>query len=196
MGEVYRIIFVHVPSAFSAFFMAFSLFVVSVLTFVRPDLDLGHKARAISEVGFILTLLTLITGSLWGYPTWGTFWTWDARLTTTLILALMYAGYMLLYHALPDDSKKSPICAALGIIIFIDVIIIYKSVTWWRTLHQPPTLLRSEGATMEPRMLAVLLLCLAAELAVTLWLTRQREIILKVKAEIERLRMQSLRAME
>ena len=174
MGEIYRVIYVHVPSAFSAFGMAFVLFVLSILVFLRERRDLVWGARAVSEVGFLMTLLTLATGSIWGYPTWGTFWTWDARLTTTLILALLYGGYLLLYGSLPEGPTKGRICAALGVMIFVNVIIVYKSVTWWRTLHQPPTLLRSGGAAMDPQMLATLLGIVASQILLCVWLVLLR----------------------
>ena len=170
MGEIYRAIYVHVPAAFTAFGLAFVLFVLSVMVFLRERQGLVFAARAVSGVGCVMTLLTLVTGSLWGYPTWGTFWSWDARLTTTLILALLYGGYLLLYQALPLGPMKGRICAALGMMIFVDVVIVYKSVSWWRTLHQPPTLLRSGGAALDPQMLALLLAIVAGQSLFCLWL--------------------------
>lgn len=147
MGEIYRIIYVHVPVAFAAFFSAFLLLVFSVLGLWKRSFGALFWGRACSEVGLLFTVLTLITGSIWGYPTWGTWWTWDARLTTTLILAILYGGYLLLYNSIPSKRQRLSVCSFLGVIIFINVIIVYKSVTWWRTLHQPPTF--SKGAVLH-----------------------------------------------
>ena len=191
MGESYLIIYVHVPAAFSAFGLAFILFVLSIAVFMDSRPQVVWAARAVSEVGLIMTLLTLVTGSLWGYPTWGTFWTWDARLTTTLILALLYGGYLLLYHALPAGPSRGKSCAVLGVMIFVNVIIVYKSVTWWRTLHQPPSLLRTGGAAMDPAMLTLLLTAAASQALFALWLVLVRIANLQ---NTEQLEVRTLRA--
>ena len=133
MGEVYRIIYLHVPVAFTAFFSSFVLLVVSVWALFKKNSPAGLIAKASAEVGLIFTILTLATGSIWGRPTWGVWWDWDARLTTTLILALLYCGYLILYSSISAGPQRNKICAALGILIAADVPVIYKSVSWWRT---------------------------------------------------------------
>ncbi|MFK7873306.1 MAG: cytochrome c biogenesis protein CcsA [Oligoflexales bacterium] len=169
-GDVYRILYLHVPCALTAFLFSFTLFLVSLKSLIKPDGSLLFYGKANAEVGLLLTVLTLATGSIWGYPTWGTWWTWDARLTTTLILALLYCGYILLWNSLPQEKMRHKACAVLGILIFIDVPIIYKSVTWWRTLHQPPSLMRSGGSTMSSEMLQLLYPSLLWMVLVGAWL--------------------------
>lgn len=169
-GEAYRIIFLHVPSAFSAFLSAAVLLVGSVLALRSKQENWLFLSRAATEVGLIYTIITLATGSIWGKPIWGTWWTWDARLTTTFLLALLYGGWLLLYGALAQGSNRIQSCSILGIMIAADVPIIYKSVTWWRTLHQPQTILRAGGSSMDSEMLKVLLAGIFVMAGVTLCL--------------------------
>lgn len=187
MGEVYRIIYVHVPSAFTAFSSAFVLLAFSIWGLAKHDSPAILWGRASAEVGLIFTIITLATGSIWGRPTWGVWWVWDARLTTTLILALLYAGYLILYGSLSAGPQRNKICGSLGILIAVDVPIIYKSVTWWRTLHQPPSLMRPDGPSMAPEMVAILTTCLVASLLVGAWLVVGRVKNLKDLEELERL---------
>lgn len=184
-GEVYRILYLHVPSAFAAFFASFLLFLCSLWNLRKPRHPALLYGKASAEVGLLFTAVTLITGSLWGKPTWGVWWTWDARLTTTLILALLYGGYLLLWSAIPAGALRAKVSAVLGILIFADVPLIYKSVTWWRTLHQPPSLLRSDGPTMAREILLHLVLCIVVTLLVALWLIWQRAINLALKEQVD-----------
>lgn len=183
-GEVYRIIYIHVPFAFAAFFSALVLFIFSLQTFRQPKNPKSTYAQATAEVGLFFTLLTLFTGSIWGKPTWGTWWTWDARLTTTFVLALLYSGYLLLNITLERNILKHKICGVLGILIFLDVPIIYQSVNWWRTLHQPQSILRSGGPTMSHEILSHLLLSAFITITLCCWLIWQRYLTLEVKEEV------------
>ncbi|NRA63808.1 MAG: cytochrome c biogenesis protein CcsA [Pseudobacteriovorax sp.] len=188
MGEVYRIIYVHVPAAFTAFFSAFILLIASIVTLIKKESSAGLWGRSVAEVGLIFTVLTLATGSIWGRPTWGVWWEWDARLTTTLILALLYCGYLILYSSLAAGPQRNKIAATLGIIIAADVPIIYKSVTWWRTLHQPPTLIRPGGeSTIDPEMRIALVSCMVVMIIVGAFLTYQRYRNLALAEELEKL---------
>ena len=185
-GEVYRIIYLHVPSAFSAFFSAGVLLFSSLGSLRKGREDLLVLSRAATEVGCVITILTLATGSIWGKPTWGTWWTWDARLTTTFLLALLYGGWLLLYHSLPSGSARVRGCAVLGIMIALDVPIIYKSVTWWRTLHQPQTILRPGGSsTMDGDMLTLLLSGIVLMVCVSVWLIAERRTNIKLQEELD-----------
>ncbi len=186
-GEVYRIIYLHVPSAFSAFLCAGVLFVLSIMTLMKPDkFHLTLYGRAATEVGLIFTVLTLATGSFWGKPTWGTWWTWDARLTTTLLLGLLFGGWILLFNSLQAGPSRSRACAILGVLIGADVPIIYKSVTWWRTLHQPQTILRPGGgsSTMDPDMLKILVSGVVLLASVCAWLIIERKRNLELETEL------------
>lgn len=190
MGDVYRIIYLHVPVAFTAFFSAFVLLVVSIWALAKKESEAALVAKAAAETGLLFTVLTLATGSIWGRPTWGVWWDWDARLTTTLILAILYCGYLILYSSLHQGPQRNKVCAALGIVIAADVPIIYKSVTWWRTLHQPPTLMRQGESTMAPEMLSALLFSLFVMLLVGGYLVYQRYLNLSLQEELERLSYQ------
>ncbi len=186
-GEVYRIIYLHVASAVTTFLAAFILMIFSILS-LRSQADRWmHLGRASAEVGLIFTVLTLITGSIWGRPTWGVYWTWDARLTTTLILGILYAGYLVLYSSFPHGQERSRASAILGILIFSCVPVIYKSVTWWRTLHQPPTLIREGGSTLSPEFLYLLIASIFSMVLLSLWFISVRAKNLALKHEIESL---------
>jgi heme exporter protein C len=127
-----------VPAAWLAYFSFFLIFVSSIAYLLthRPGWD--RLARAAAELGFVFTTLVLLTGSMWGRPIWGTWWTWDARLTTTLILWFIYLAYFALRSYVSDPERKARYAAVLGIIGFVDVPIIHMSVLWWRTLHPQP----------------------------------------------------------
>lgn len=137
MGHLQKIMYVHVPSAWSAFLAFGVVFVASVLYLWKrkPEYDLFAAAGA--EVGTVLTALTIAQGSIWGRPTWGVWWTWDPRLTTTAILLLIFAGYLALRAFTEDEERRARWSAAVGILGFINVPIVYMSVRWWRTIHQP-----------------------------------------------------------
>lgn len=184
-GEVYRIIYVHVPAAIAAFFASLMLAVAGGLAlWTRKESYLTWQ-RAFAETGLLMTALALLTGSIWGKPTWGTWWTWDARLTTTFLLAILLAGWILLHTSLPGGSQRLAVCSGLSIFIFADVPVIYKSVTWWRTLHQPPTIIRSGGASMAPEMLATLLSGIVAMVLVAVWIAWLRTRSLELAEEVE-----------
>ncbi len=184
-GAVYRIMFLHVPSAFAAFASSLALCVLSIVALRKRQENIMALAKGTAEVGLLFTILTLATGSIWGRPTWGTWWTWDARLTTTFLLALMYAGYLLLYGSLAPGPGRTRVCAVLGILIFADVPIIYKSVTWWRTLHQPPSMIRQGGSTMDPEILGTLVAGIVVMCLYAAWLIRVRGRNLILADEVE-----------
>lgn len=184
-GEVYRIIYLHVPAAFTAFLSAGLLMVFSLMTLFLRRPSAGLWAKATAEIGLVYTAITLATGSIWGRPTWGVWWTWDARLTTTLILALLYAGYLIFYSSLTPGPQRDRIAAALGIIIALDVPVIYQSVNWWRTLHQPQSIVRAGGSTMAPEMLMTLLFGFLASLCMASWLLYLRFGNLQLQQRLE-----------
>ncbi len=136
MGNLQKILYVHVPAAWNSMLAFLAVFLASIgfLWKRRETYDLFAAAAA--EVGVVLTGLTLVLGSIWGRPTWGIWWTWDPRLTTTAILFVMFVGYFALRSFVDDDDRRGRWSAAIGILGFINVIIVYMSVRWWRTLHQ------------------------------------------------------------
>jgi heme exporter protein C len=160
-GDVQRIMYIHVPTAWVAFFAFFVVFVSSLVYLWKRFPQADRLAYASAEIGVLFTALTLIDGSIWGKPTWGTWWTWDARLTTTAILFVIYVGYLMLRSFVEEPERRARLAALVGIVGFIDVPIIYMSVLWFRTLHQPPSIQRG-GASMPDDMLFTLLFNFAA----------------------------------
>jgi heme exporter protein C len=146
MGHLQKIMYVHVPAAWVAFLAFFVVFVMSIMYLVRrrPSHDL--VAAACAEVGVVLTGLALALGSIWGRPTWGVWWTWDARLTSTAIMFLMYIGYLAMRGFADDEEQRARWSAAIGIIAFLNVPIVWWSVQWWSTLHQPQSTRESMSA--------------------------------------------------
>jgi heme exporter protein C len=157
-GESVRIIYVHVPSAWMALFIytCMALASASALIWRHPLGDL--VARAASPIGACFTFIALVTGSLWGKPMWGTWWVWDARLTSMLILFFLYLGHMALLNAFDDANRGNRAAAILAIVGFINVPIIKFSVDWWNTLHQPESVFRLGGPTIDPSILWPLLI--------------------------------------
>ena len=152
-GDAVRIMYVHVPSAWLASFLYLSLAVSCIfyLVWKHPLADL--IANAIASIGLIFSILTLITGSLWGKPMWGTWWVWDARLTSMLILFFFYLGFILLSNAFERKIDGSKTASVLAIIGLINLPIIKFSVDWWHTLHQPSSILRMDGPSIDKEML-------------------------------------------
>jgi len=183
-GQVQRIMYVHVPAAWVAYLAFFVVFVCSILFLWRGSQIFDQVAYASAEVGVVFTGLAILAGSIWGKPTWGVWWTWDARLTTTAILLLVYVGYLMLRSVVEDRFRGARYAAVLGIIGFIDIPIIHKSVEWWRTLHQAPSVMRPEGSTVAPPMLFTLLVSVAAFTVLYLYLLAQRLHLERLDAEI------------
>jgi len=146
MGNLQKIMYVHVPAAWISFIAFFVVFVASVLYLWKRQERHDLLAASAAETGAVLTGLTLALGSIWGRPTWGVWWTWDPRLTSTAILLLIYVGYLALRAFTDDDERRARWSAAVGILGFINVPIVYMSVKWWRTLHQP----QSTPSTVAP----------------------------------------------
>ena len=152
-GETVRIMYVHVPSAWMALFVYTNIALASAASLIwrHPLADLVAKASAPLGAGF--TFLALVTGSLWGKPMWGTWWVWDARLTSVLILFFLYLGHIALSNAFDDPQRCRKAAAVLALVGFVNVPIIKFSVDWWNTLHQPASVVRLDGPTIHPDML-------------------------------------------
>jgi heme exporter protein C len=146
MGHLQKIMYVHVPSAWISMIAFLVVFIASALYLVKRDMKYDMLAAAAAEVGVILTALTLALGSIWGRPTWGIWWTWDPRLTTTAILLLIYVGYLALRSFTEDEDRRARWAATVGILGFLNVPIVYMSVRWWRTIHQ----VQSTPDTVDP----------------------------------------------
>lgn len=184
-GDAVRIMYVHVPSAWLASFLFFSLAISCIfyLVWKHPLADL--ISNAIAPIGAIFSVLTLVTGSLWGKPMWGTWWVWDARLTSMLILFFFYLGYMLLSNAFErkiDGSKSASVLAIIGL---INLPIIKFSVDWWHTLHQPSSILRMDGPSIDKEMLLPLTLMMVgfSLFSIYLIITNVKTMLLEKKCE-------------
>ena len=167
-GFPQKIMYLHVPSVITTYLAFFVVFVYSIAYLWKRELMFDQIAKSSAEVGLIFCSLVIITGAVWGRPTWGTYWVWDARLTTTLLLFLIFMGYFLLRMSVNDRDKEARLASVLGIIGFLDIPIIHKSVEWWRTLHQPSTLFKVDSGEAKPSMPPELLYPLLASTLVML----------------------------
>jgi heme exporter protein C len=162
-GEVYRIIFIHVPSAWMAMFIYLVMAGYAVVTLVWRSKLSAMMCRALAPTGAIMAVIALLTGAIWGKPTWGTWWVWDARLTSTLILLFLYLGYMALVEAIDDTTRADRAGALLLLVGVVNIPIIYFSVRWWNTLHQGASVSLTASPKMASTMLTgMLLMSLAA----------------------------------
>jgi len=187
MGDTVRLMYVHVPTAWLSQFTYGIMFVSAIGTLVwrHPMADVSQKAAA--PLGAAFTILALLTGSLWGRPTWGTYWEWDGRMTSTLVLLLIYLGIIALWRAFDDQLRAARLVSVVTLVGAINIPIIKFSVDWWQTLHQPASVLRADGPSMAPSILVALMVMMAAFsfLLVTLQLVRMR-------TEVRRRRVRSL----
>jgi heme exporter protein C len=156
-GDVQRLMYVHVPAAWLAFLSFGVVFLASVAYLRTGRIRWDRVAVASAEIGVLFCVLTLALGSLWGRPVWGTWWTWDPRLTTTVVLLLIYVGYLSLRSVADSPSRRAHWSAVVGVVGFVDVPIVHMSVVWWRSLHQEATVIRPGAPTMDTSMLAALL---------------------------------------
>lgn len=174
-GQAQRLMYLHVPAAWTAFLSFGVVCLASLAVLLRRGGRWDALAQAAAELGVGMTALTLLEGSIWGHAAWGVWWTWDPRLVTTAVLFLLYVGYLAL-RALPGDADRVARRAAVaGALFVVQVPVVHFSVLWWRTLHQPPTLLRPElHAPIAPLMLTALLAGLVAFTLAGAWYVRRR----------------------
>lgn len=173
-GDVQRLMYVHVPAAWLAYLSFAVVFVASIAYLRTRRTRWDRLAAASAEVGVLFTALTIVLGSLWGKPVWGTWWTWDPRLTTTAVLLLMYLAYLAVRRLPESPARRARWSAVLGIVAFLDVPIVHLSVVWWRSLHQGPTVVQLGSPTIAPVMLAALLVGVAAFTVTYLYLVTLR----------------------
>jgi heme exporter protein C len=192
MGDIQRIFYYHVPSAWTAFLLFFVNFVASIVYLVWRGAKADAWALASAEVGVVFCTIVLITGPLWAKPVWGIWWTWDARLTTTLVLWLIYVSYLML-RRFSEGQQTATIAAALAVFGFLDVPIVYMSIRWWRTQHPSPVIGGGQGSGLDPAMWQALLFNWLAFMCLAALLVGFRYAIARAEQELEdRLAMQSL----
>ena len=190
-GATVKIMFLHVPSAWLGM-LGWSVMTVAALgTLVwrHPLADVTAKATA--PIGAAFTLMCLVTGSLWGRPTWGTYWVWDARLTSVLLLFLLYLGVIAVWRTVEDPSRAARAAAILTLVGAIDLPIIKFSVEWWNTLHQPASVMRMGGSTIDKSILIPLLI-----MTVAFTLTFATLVLAAMRNEIVRRRVRTLRLIQ
>lgn len=163
-GFVQKIMYIHVPSVIVTYLAFFVTFAFGIAYLWKRLLVFDRIAKVSAEIGLIFCAMVLLSGAIWGRPTWGTYWVWDARLTTTLLLFLIFLGYFLLRLSVQDREKEARFASVIGIIGFLDIPIVHKSVEWWRTLHQPSTLFKVEEGAAKPAMPPELLYPLLASM--------------------------------
>ncbi len=187
-SETVRLMYIHVPAAWMGMFSYAAMAGASGVSLIWRHPLAALAAKAIAPIGAMFTALALITGSLWGKPMWGTWWVWDARLTSVLVMFFMYLGYMALWRAIDDPAKAAKAAAILALVGVINLPVIKFSVEWWNTLHQPASVVKMGGPSIDPSMLWPLLVMAAAYKAyfitVMLW---------RMKGEMAARRLQALR---
>ncbi|MEQ9558459.1 MAG: heme ABC transporter permease [Rhodospirillales bacterium] len=190
-GETVRIMYVHVPAAWMALFCYTGLAISAAVGLIWKHPVADVAARATAPIGACFTFLALLTGALWGKPMWGTWWVWDARLTSVLVLFFLYLGYMALNSAFDDPQRGSKASAVLAMVGFVNVPIIKFSVDWWNTLHQPASIVRMDGPTIHPDMLWPLFLMIGAFTTYYLWV-----LMLRMRRELTETRLRARRQIQ
>lgn len=180
-GDSVRIMYIHVPAAWMALFsyMAMATAAFTALVWKHPLALLAGRAAA--PIGLIFTGLALITGALWGKPMWGTYWVWDGRLTSVLVLFFLYLGYMAIWQAMEDEEKAGRAASILALVGVVNIPVIKFSVDWWNTLHQPASVFRLDGPTIDTAMLYPLFTMFIAFKAYFVWV-----LLMRIKLEIDR----------
>jgi heme exporter protein C len=186
-GDSVRIMYVHVPAAWLSLLGYSVMAGASAWGFIARHPLADAAAKAAAPVGAVFTALALLTGSLWGKPMWGAFWVWDARLTSELILLFLYLGYIALWSAIEEPQRAAKAAGLLAIAGFINVPIVHFSVNWWNTLHQPASVFRMGGPTIDTAMLAPLFI-----MALGFTVLFAALVLLRLKTEILERRLRTL----
>ncbi len=187
-GESVRIMYVHVPAAWMALFCYACMAAAAALGLIWRNPLGALAAQATAPVGACFTFLALVTGSLWGKPMWGTWWVWDARLTSVLVLFFLYLGFIALSHAFDDPARGQRAASILALVGVVNLPVIKFSVDWWSTLHQPASIVRAGGPAIHASMLAPLLVMAAAFSCYYAWV-----LVVRLRAEIVASKIRALR---
>jgi heme exporter protein C len=190
MHAIQRIFYFHVPSAISAFIAFFIVFIANALYLTTRKLQWDSLGVSAAEVGVACCTVVLITGPIWARPVWGIWWTWDARLTSTFVLWLLYITYLLLRGLIEDPERRASLSAVFGIFAILDVPLVYLSNRLWRTQHPQPVILGGSNSGLAPGMGKVLLLCFVAVLCVMIMLLIDRYRLERLRHEYEELRLE------
>jgi heme exporter protein C len=184
-GLIYRILYLHVASAWTGLTSFFICFVANVLYVLRRQPRWDWLGVSAGETGLVFTTVVLVTGPIWAHPVWGIWWTWDARLTSTFILWLLYVAYLLLRTLVEEPDRRALFSALFGIFAFVDVPLVFGSIRWWRTQHPQPIIMGEPGSGLDPMMLRVLLFSWLAMLGLMTLLLWQRYRLEAMRGDLE-----------
>lgn len=194
LGNVQRALYIHVPIAVISLLAFVVVFIGSVMYLRNRNSRWDNMAVAAGEVGFVFVSLALITGVLWAKPVWNVWWTWEPRLTLTLVLWLIYVGYLMVRAFTPDRSRAAVLSAVVGIIGSVDAFIVYFAVQWWRSIHPPQVVgPLAESGSLSGTMNMVLMVSFVTFVVFTVWLIIERMTTLNTEDELGRMRFQSRR---
>jgi heme exporter protein C len=184
MGDLQRIFYFHVPAAISGMTALAVNFAASIMYVLRKDRRWDNLGIAAAETGVLFLIMVLVTGSIWAKPVWLVWWTWSPRLTTSLILCMLYMAYLLIRKYIEDPERRGLVSAVFGIIAFADAPLVWFSIRWWRDIHPEPML---ESGGLAPAMRPAFLTCLAAFLLLMIYLLRRRFFLASIENDIEEL---------
>jgi len=185
MGDIQRIFYFHVGSAWAGMDVFFVCFIGNLLYVWRRDPKYDSLGVSCAEVGLVLTTVVLITGPIWAHPVWGIWWTWDARLTSTFVLWLLYVSYLLLRSLIEEADRRALLSALFGIFAYIDVPLVFFSIRWWRTQHPAPVFMGGEGSGLDPIMKKVFFFNVLAMHIFAAFLVAERYVLERTKHEVE-----------
>jgi len=191
MGPIQKIFYFHAASAWAGL-TAFSVcFVANIVYVLRRSQASDWIGVSAAEVGLVFTTVVLITGPIWAHPVWGIWWTWDARLTSTFVLWLLYISYLLLRTMLEEPDRRALLSAIFGIFAFLDVPLVFGAIRWWRTQHPQPVIMGGPGSGLEPTMRKVFFFTVLAMHALMLLLLSERYRLEKMRGEFQELRREA-----
>jgi heme exporter protein C len=192
MGDIQRIFYIHVPSFLTSFVAFLCVFVASVAYLLTKNMQWDRIGLACAELGTIFCTAGLITGPIWAKPVWGIWWTWDARLTSSFLLWVLFVSYLVLRTLVEEPERRALVSAVFGIFAALDIPLVYFSIWWFRTQHPQPVI--GDGGSLDARMGWVLLLTWAAMLGVMTVLIRLRYRLEALRAEVDAIRMETARS--
>lgn len=191
MGDIQRIFYFHVGSAWAGLDAFFVCFLANLLYVCKRQQKYDSLAVSCAEVGTVLTTVVLITGPIWAKPVWGIYWTWDARLTSTFVLWLLYISYLLLRSLIEEADRRALLSALFGIFAFIDVPLVFFSIRWWRTQHPAPVIMGGADSGLDPLISKVLFFNVFAMHVFALFLIVERYVLEQMKHEVDLLQREA-----
>ena len=191
MGVIQRIFYFHVASAWAGFSAFLVCFIGNLLYVWKRKPSYDWVAVSAAEVGLAFTTVVLITGPIWAKPAWGIYWTWDARLTSTFVLWLLYVSYLLLRSLIEEPDRRALLSSIFGIFAYLDVPLVYGSIRWWRTQHPQPVIMGGPGSGLEPTMAKVFFFSVLAMHVLMIFLIRERYLLEQTSSEVELLQREA-----